>query len=275
VFIPVVLAIGGSDTSAGAGIQADLKTIHAHGAYGATVITALTSQDTAGVHASFTTPSDVLEMQLRTVLADMHLGAIKVGMVPTAEAAMKIAAVLGDSERVPLVFDPVMGSSSGFVLSSREAILSACEALTPYATLLTPNIPEAESLLGRSIRDRAQATEAARELRARFGCAVLVKGGHLPAEQDPVDILSDSDGEYELQGFRLEVSHTHGTGCCLSSAIAVQLALGAQLRFAVKEAKAFVARALLYPVTTGGSPSAFDPFCGRLHEADSPDHDHQ
>lgn len=263
-FTPVVLAIGGSDSSAGAGIQADLKTIHAHGAYAATVITAITSQDTQGVRSSFPTPAAVLGDQLRTVLADMHIGSVKLGMVPHLEAAQVIADALIDQPGLPLVVDPVMGSTSGFSLAEPSMVSELCELLAPSASLITPNIPEAEFLLGRGIQSPDEAVEAAAALRDLWGCAVLLKGGHLPDGENPVDFLADEEGEESLVGFRLEVSHSHGTGCCLSSAVASQLALGAALRFAVREAKDFVARALLFPVITGDHPSAFDPFCGRL-----------
>ena len=158
-FTPVVLAIGGSDTSAGAGIQADLKTIHAHGAYAATVVTAVTSQNTQGVQASFATPEAVLLDQLESVLRDLHIGSVKLGMVPRKESARIIADTLASRPSLPLVVDPVMGSTSGFSLAEPDLVSELCELLAPQATVITPNIPEAGSL-GRSISTCDEAAEA-------------------------------------------------------------------------------------------------------------------
>ena len=226
----VVLTIAGSDSSAGAGIQQDLKTITAHGCYGATVITSITSQNTLGVQSTMTVPPHVVASQLSAVLTDLEPRAVKIGMLPDAAVAEAVTDVLGSylqQHRVAVVYDPVMISSSGFVLMEDEAIEFITRQLFPLCTLITPNLPEAERL-GDSLSPYAY----------------LLKGGH--AEGDvTTDVLHLPDGTVsEFSTLRVNSRNLHGTGCTLSSAIASCLALGCSLHEAVRRAKAFVTAAI-------------------------------
>ena len=226
----VVLTIAGSDSSAGAGIQQDLKTITAHGCYGATVITSLTSQNTLGVLASLAVPAGVVASQINAVLSDLEPAAIKIGMIPNKEVAEAIVDELKpylQQHTVPVVYDPVMVSTSGFCLMHPDAIQYVATHLFPLCTLITPNLPEAEQL-GDTLAPYAY----------------LLKGGH--AEGDVMtDVLHLPDGtktEYSTE--RITTRNLHGTGCTLSSAIASRLALGCDIPDAVSQAKTFVTAAI-------------------------------
>ena len=267
---PVVLSIAGSDSSGGAGLQADLKTIHAHGAYAATVVTAITAQNTRGVQATFSLTADVVSAQLRSVFEDLHVGAVKTGMLPDAATIEVVASALREHLGPPVVVDPVLRASSGRALMEADGLEALTRELFPLATLVTPNIPEASHFYGAPLENIAHTEAAARALGEAWGCAVLIKGGHLPDDQDPIDTLFAAGEVQTFRGFRLSVTHSHGTGCCLASAIAAQLAFGATLPYAISEAKAFVARSLLHPVDIGSEPAAFDPFCGALRDPESP-----
>ena len=226
----VVLTIAGSDSSAGAGIQQDLKTIVAHGCYGATVITSVTSQNTLGVQSAMAVPPAVVASQISAVLTDLEPAAIKIGMIPdkaVAEAIVDILKPYLQQHSVPVVYDPVMVSTSGFYLMQPDAIEYIAAHLFPLCTLITPNLPEAERL-GDSLKPYAY----------------LLKGGH--AEGDVMtDVLHLPDGtQTEFSTPRIDTRNLHGTGCTLSSAIASQLALGCTLAEAVSRAKAFVTAAI-------------------------------
>ncbi len=220
--IPVALTIAGSDPSGGAGIQADVKTFSALGAYGTSVITALTAQSTTGVTGVHEVPVDFVRAQLDTLLADVRIDSVKVGMLGSAA----LAAAVGDYLREPLahlvrVLDPVMVSTSGSRLLDEDAV-DAVRALLPYADVITPNLPEAAVLTG---RNPATTVEGMREqaalLRNDFGARrVLVKGGHLEDTADAVDLWLDEDGERVYAAVRVPTRNTHGTGCTLSSALA-------------------------------------------------------
>jgi hydroxymethylpyrimidine/phosphomethylpyrimidine kinase len=240
----IALTIAGSDSSGGAGIQADLKTFSAFGVYGASAITALTAQNTRGVAAVEPVAARFVVAQIDAVLGDLEVGAIKTGMLANAEIVAAVAGRLSATAGLPLVVDPVMVATSGDVLLTDDAIESVKRQLIPLATLITPNLPEAARLLGtEAAADDAQAAEQARAL-FRFGCgAVLLKGGHGTGEA-AVDILCDPSGTERLVRPRIATPHTHGTGCTLSAAIAALLAQGVALREAVVRAKDFVWQAL-------------------------------
>lgn len=226
----VVLTIAGSDSSAGAGIQQDLKTITAHGCYGATVITSLTSQNTLGVQASLAVPAGVVASQINAVLSDLEPAAIKIGMIPNKEVAEAIVDELKtylQQHSIPVVYDPVMVSTSGFCLMHPDAIQYVTTHLFPLCTLITPNLPEAEQL-GDTLAPYAY----------------LLKGGH--AEGDVMtDVLHLPDGtKIAFSSERITTRNLHGTGCTLSSAIASRLALGCDIPDAVSLAKTFVTAAI-------------------------------
>jgi hydroxymethylpyrimidine/phosphomethylpyrimidine kinase len=254
---PCVLTIAGSDSGGGAGIQADLKTIAAHRCYGASVLAALTAQNTRGVTAVHDVPPAFVRDQLHAVLTDLDCRAAKTGMLSQAAVIAEVAAALATFAVPNLVVDPVMISKSGHRLLSEDAIAAMRERLIPMARVVTPNAHEAGALLGREVASVADARGAAVAL-GRLGCrAVLVKGGHLEDGDHAVDILWDAArGLREISGPRLSAAHTHGTGCSLSAAIASNLALGWSLDDAVARAKNWLAEAMRagYPVGGGISP---------------------
>jgi hydroxymethylpyrimidine/phosphomethylpyrimidine kinase len=241
---PIALTIAGSDSSGGAGIQADLKTFSALGVYGASAITALTAQNTRGVTAVEPVAAGFVVAQIDAVLGDLEVGAIKTGMLANAEIVEAVAGRLSATAGLPLVVDPVMVATSGDVLLTDDAIEAVKRQLIPLASLITPNLPEAARLLGaKQAADDAQAIDQARALLA-FGCgAVLLKGGH-GTGATALDILCDPSGIERLVRPRIATPHTHGTGCTLSAAIAAFLAQGVALREAVVRAKDFVWQAL-------------------------------
>jgi hydroxymethylpyrimidine/phosphomethylpyrimidine kinase len=247
----IALTIAGSDSSGGAGIQADLKTFSAFGVYGASVITALTAQNTRGVQGIEVVPAVFVVAQLHSVLSDLDVGAIKTGMLANAEIVEAVAGVLRAAPPRPLVVDPVMVATSGDVLLAPEAVDALKRELVPLATLLTPNLPEAAMLLGCGPAGaEAAIVEQAQALRA-LGCpAVLVKGGHASGDT-AVDILAWEQGINRLVRPRVDTLHSHGTGCTLSAAIAALLAQGLPLGEAVARAKDYVWRALQHGRTLG------------------------
>jgi hydroxymethylpyrimidine/phosphomethylpyrimidine kinase len=241
---PIALTIAGSDSSGGAGIQADLKTFSAFGVYGASVITALTAQSTRGVAAVEPVAAPFVVAQIEAVLADLDVGAVKTGMLADADIVAAVSRSLRRVGRRPLVVDPVMVATSGDVLLAPDAVEAMRRDLVPLATLITPNLPEAASLLDASpAADEAEAVAQAKALRF-LGCdAVLLKGGHAVGDT-AVDYLCDGAGIERFVRPRLDTPHTHGTGCTLSAAIAALLAQGVGLREAVGRAKSFVWQAL-------------------------------
>jgi hydroxymethylpyrimidine kinase/phosphomethylpyrimidine kinase/thiamine-phosphate diphosphorylase len=238
-----VLAIAGSDSSGGAGIQADLKTVTLLGSYGASVITALTAQNTRGVAAIHAPPVEFIAAQLDAVLSDLTIDVVKTGMLNNAETVTLVAERLRAAGRRIVVVDPVMRAKGGTDLADREAVTALKNLLIPLTYLLTPNIPEAERLIGLSISDESDMEEAARLLWRLGARNVLIKGGHLPAG-DAVDILYDGRAFSRFPAPRLLTKNTHGTGCTLASAIAAFLARGEPLPQAVGRAKEFVTNAI-------------------------------
>lgn len=237
-----VLSIAGSDSSGGAGIQADLKTITMNGAYGMTAVTALTAQNTTGVTDIMNVTPDFLAEELDAVFTDIRPDAVKIGMVSEAELIRVIARKLKEYRASHIVLDPVMVATSGAKLISDDAISSLTEYLLPLAELITPNIPEAEQLSGRAITSEEDMITAAREISGRYGCCTLLKGGH--SLNDANDLLC-RDGEILwFRGKRIHNPNTHGTGCTLSSAIAANLAKGFPLDDSVGRAKEYISGAL-------------------------------
>ena len=219
-----VLTIAGSDCSGGAGIQADIKTISALGCYAASAITAITVQDTCGVKEVFPLPAEYVGAQIDTVIEDIMPDAVKIGMVTDKNIITAVAASLSKHD-IPIVFDPVLVSSSGHPLVSPEALGILTERLIPICTLLTPNIPEARLLSGMDISSAADMTAAAKMLARNTGSNILLKGGHLGTGKT-IDILVDREAKHETiyEHDRIDTRNLHGTGCTLSSAIASMLA---------------------------------------------------
>jgi hydroxymethylpyrimidine/phosphomethylpyrimidine kinase len=245
------LTIAGSDPSGGAGIQGDLKTFSAHGVYGMAVITALTVQNTVGVRDAFDVPPDLVRAQLDAVLDDIPVGAAKTGMLSVPETIEAVASVLGDRRLPFLVVDPVMVATSGDALLRDDAVEVLVARLFPLATLITPNVPEAERLTGLEITTVGGMRAAAEALVRRGARGVLVKGGHLEGDR-VVDLLHCDGAFHEFGAPRLATPHTHGTGCALAAAIAAHLSRGASLPDAVARARAFVRRGIERAVVLGG-----------------------
>jgi hydroxymethylpyrimidine/phosphomethylpyrimidine kinase len=237
----IALTIAGSDSSGGAGIQADLKTFSAFGVYGASVITALTAQNTLGVQGIETVSAAFVAEQLRSVLTDLDVGAVKTGMLANAEIVEVVASALGSVSPCPLVVDPVMVATSGDVLLAPEAVNAIKRHLLPLATLVTPNLPEAAILLAsRQARNEEEMTTQGKALLGAAGChAVLIKGGH-DVGDDATDILVSAAGVERFVRPRIATLHSHGTGCTLSAAIAALLSQGTALPEAVDRAKTYV-----------------------------------
>jgi hydroxymethylpyrimidine/phosphomethylpyrimidine kinase len=243
---PVALTIAGSDSSGGAGIQADLKTFAALGVYGTCAITALTAQNTRGVRGVHAVPPEFVVAQVDAVLDDLPVGAVKTGMLATA-GIVRAVAELAAAGRLPrLVVDPVMIASSGDRLLEPDAEQVYLSALLPHAAVLTPNLREAEVLLGAPIRTLAEQRDAARALAELGPPTVVVKGGHAVADvpDEAVDVVWDRRSVHELRGPRMDTANNHGTGCTFASAIAACLAAGGDVLSAVGIAKPFVFRAL-------------------------------
>lgn len=237
-----VLIIAGSDSGGGAGIQADIKAVTMMGAYAATAITAITVQNTLGVHGVHPLPLDVIEAQARAVLDDIGADAIKTGMLGSVEVVERVAAIL-DTATAPAVVDPVMIAKGGAPLLADEAVQAVRTLMIPRAALLTPNAPEAEALTGLAVIDLEGQRRAGAVLLDMGARAVLMKGGHVPGET-VIDLLLTPSGETMLEGPRIETTSTHGTGCTLASAIAAGLAQGWTLEVAVTEAWAYVSEAI-------------------------------
>lgn len=237
-----VLTIAGSDPSGGAGVQADIKTIAAHGMYAMSALTALTAQNTTGVYETFDLPPEFVGRQLDCVFSDIRPDAVKIGMVSNADIIAAVAGRLRLYRAENIVLDPVMVSTSGARLLSEDAQYALVERLLPLSRVVTPNIPEAEALSGRPVRDRDGMRRAAQELYARHGVAVLIKGGHLPDCAD--DLLYDNGEESWICAGRVDNPNTHGTGCTLASAIACGLAAGMDLYGSVRSAKDYLSGAL-------------------------------
>ena len=251
-----ILTIAGSDSSGGAGIQADLKTIAAHKMYGMSAITSLTAQNTMGVYDILDVSKTFLENELDAIFTDIYPDAIKTGMVSDKRLIEVIAKKLTEYKARNIVIDPVMVATSGARLLKEDAIETLRQRLLPLASLITPNIPETEVLSGMEIGNKEEMERAARKLFDSYGLAVLVKGGH--SINDANDFLICKDGEFWLSGERVDNKNTHGTGCTLSSAIACELAAGKDMYSAVKAAKEYLTGALRAGLDLGKGSGPLD-----------------
>ena len=236
------LTIAGSDSSGGAGIQADIKTMMANGVYAMSAITALTAQNTTGVTAIMEATEEFLGEELDNIFTDIFPDAVKIGMVSSSGLIIKIAEKLKEYDAKNIVVDPVMVATSGARLISEDAVSTLKEYLFPLAQILTPNIPEAEVLSGMTITSEAEMMEAAKVIGDQYGCAVLLKGGH--KVNDANDLLYHKGTCQWFYGKRIDNPNTHGTGCTLSSAIASNLAKGFPMDVSVERAKAYISGAL-------------------------------
>ncbi len=242
---PRILIIAGSDSGGGAGIQADIKAVTMMGGFAMTAITALTAQNTLGVQDVFPVPEDFLLKQVKAVDDDLGVDAVKIGMLATPELAHIVGGLLKSRfARVPVILDPVMVATSGDALNDIGTI-DALREIAPFATLVTPNIPELGALVGTSIADEAGMREAALAFADEIGRAVLAKGGHLPGDE-LADLLVHPDGRVtRWTDSRIDTKHTHGTGCTLASALATGLGAGLSLDDATARARAYVRAAIL------------------------------
>lgn len=241
---PRILAIAGSDSSGGAGIQADIKTITMLGGYAMTAITAVTAQNSVGVQAIAPMGADMVRSQIDACVEDIGVDAIKIGMLHDAQIIEAVADALADVG-APIVLDPVMVSTSGATLIAPDAIAAMRARLFPIAMLLTPNLPELEHLLGRTLRSSELMSEGAAELAGASGVAVLAKGGHTDTDRIIDKLQVPGQRSVAFEDARIDTVHTHGTGCTLSSAIATLLGHGQSLEHAVRLARQFVRRAIL------------------------------
>jgi hydroxymethylpyrimidine/phosphomethylpyrimidine kinase len=255
--LPVALTIAGSDSGGGAGIQADLKTFAALGVHGCSVITALTAQNTITVSAIHDVPPDFVRAQFDAVVPDLHPAAAKTGMLSSPEIIETVARAVEDYGLAQLVVDPVMVAKGGAKLLRDEAVSALRSRLLPLAAVITPNLPEAEVLLGRPVHSLDERRQAARDLQALGPRAVVVKGGH--AEGDAVDILFDGEDLVELRADRIATANTHGSGCTFSAAIAAGLARGLPVRGAVEAAKEFITGAIAGAIEAGSGHGPVNP----------------
>jgi hydroxymethylpyrimidine/phosphomethylpyrimidine kinase len=250
--IPKALTIAGSDSGGGAGIQADLKTFAAFGVYGCSVITAITAQNTQHVTGIEPVSPNMVRKQLEAVLSDIRPDVVKTGMLGYANVIRAVTSSLSAARRIPLVVDPVMLSKSGDALLDQDAPATLVDLLFPLADLITPNIPEAEVLTGRTLKTSDDFERAARQLHSMGARAVLLKGGHRPRLQDKSDLESNEvvdlfyDGRelHSIRGPWVNTPHTHGTGCTLASSIAAGLAQGLELHPAILQARTYLTKAL-------------------------------
>jgi hydroxymethylpyrimidine/phosphomethylpyrimidine kinase len=253
------LTIAGSDSSGGAGIQADLKTFAAFGLYGASAITAVTAQSTKGVEAIAPLPADLVTAQIEAVAGDLAIHATKVGMLATAAIVEAVAAAVEELDLPLVVVDPVLVSTTGDRLLDADGVQALRLELMPLARVVTPNIPEAEALSGRRIASADDAREAARRIHDMGASAVIITGGH-SGGPDVVDLLFDGRAFHEFRVPRVESAHTHGTGCTFASAVAAGLALGRELPEAAARAQQYVAGAIAHAPGLGHGRGPLDHF---------------
>ena len=254
--LPVALTIAGSDSGGGAGIQADLKTFAALGVHGTSAITAITAQNTTGVTDILELPVDLVRKQIAAVVDDIGVQAAKTGMLSSAAIIGAVAEAVRDYGLTPLVVDPVMIAKGGAKLLREDAIDALRERLIPLAAVVTPNLPEAEVLLGRPISSLDERKRAARDLVAMGAGAAVVKGGHA---DDATDVYFDGSQMIELRAARIDTVNTHGSGCVFSAAIAAWLARGADPLQAAREAKSFITEAIANSLQIGRGHGPVNP----------------
>lgn len=266
------LTIAGSDSSGGAGIQADLKTMTMNGVFAMSAITALTAQNTTGVTGIFNVTPEFLKAQLDAVFTDIFPDAVKIGMVSNGELILVIGEILKEYQARHIVVDPVMVATSGAALLEPDAVKILKEKLLPLAEVITPNIPETQILWGRGIHSAEEMEQAAKEISKAYGCNVLCKGGH--SLNDANDVLAETDGTVTwFAGTRVDNPNTHGTGCTLSSAIAANLAKGYDLKEAVKRAKEYITQALEAGLDLGKGSGPMDHTLGGVNTAEWLNHE--
>jgi len=253
------LTIAGSDSGAGAGIQADLKTFAAHGVYGTCAITAVTAQNTLGVVCWQALEADLVTAQIEAVVADIGTDAVKIGMLANAAIAEAVAAAIRDLDLPQVVVDPVLIAKGGDRLLAEEAIATIRLELLPLAHVVTPNIPEAEALTGSSIHSLEDMRDAAMRILRLGPRVVLVKGGHAGGAES-IDVCVTAAGSFEIRGPRIDTPHTHGTGCTLASAIAANLALGLPEREAIELAREYLDGAIRHAPGVGGGHGPLNHF---------------
>ena len=240
-----VLIVAGSDSGGGAGIQADIKTVTALGGFAMTAVTALTAQNTLGVHGVIGIEPGFIRQQIEVVIGDLGVDAIKTGMLHSTPVIKAVASAIRDlAPETPLVVDPVMVAKGGAPLLEEEAVATLRDALLPLATVVTPNLPEAGVLLGRDVSDRDKMEEAANALRGLGPAAVLLKGGHLPGSEIVDFLAAGGAPPVRWKAAKIDTRHTHGTGCTLASAVAAGLAQGLALEPAVSRARNYVRGAI-------------------------------
>jgi hydroxymethylpyrimidine/phosphomethylpyrimidine kinase len=259
VIVATALTIAGSDSSGGAGIQADLKTFAALGVYGTSAITAITAQNTMGVTAVLAMPADLVTDQIEAVAGDIEIHATKTGMLASAAIVEAVVAAIEELDLPNVVVDPVMIAKSGDRLVDDEGVRALRVELLPRALVVTPNLPEAEALSEMRISSAADTREAARRIHALGPAAVIVKGGHASGAEI-VDLLFDGERFHEFRTPRIPTANTHGTGCTFASAIAAYLALGRSLADAAGEAQAYVAGAIRHGLAIGHGHGPLDHF---------------
>jgi hydroxymethylpyrimidine/phosphomethylpyrimidine kinase len=255
------LTIAGSDSGGGAGIQADLKTFAAHGVYGTSAITAVTAQNTLGVFGVTALPPEMVVAQIDAVASDLRPAAIKIGMLADPSVVRAVASALRRHALSPVVLDPVMVAKGGDRLLTDDAVGALRDVLLPLATVVTPNLPEAEVLTGLRASTPEEMLVIAKRLVEMGARSALVKGGHL--DGDAVDVWTDGREQLRLSSPRIETRHTHGTGCTLSSAIAANLALGRALPDAIRAAKAYVSGAITHAPGLGAGHGPLAHFWNR------------
>lgn len=257
------LTIAGSDSSGGAGIQADLKTFAALGVYGTSVITAVTAQNTVGVLEAAVLSADLVTTQIEAIAGDIQIHAVKTGMLGDAAVVEAVAAAIKDLELPLLVVDPVLASTSGSRLLDDDGLQMLCAELLPLALVVTPNIPEAEVLSGTRIESDDDLKDAARRIHDLGAAAVIVTGGHRSSE-DVTDVLFDGHQFSRFIVPRVDVANVHGTGCAFAAAVAAYLALGHQLSDSASSAQQFVANAIARSLEIGGGGRVLDHFGGGI-----------
>ncbi len=261
--IPVALTIAGSDSGGGAGIQADLKTFAAMGVHGTSAVTAITAQNTVTVTEIHEVPVRVIRAQIDAVVDDIGVQAAKTGMLSSAEIIEAVSLAIREHGIENLVVDPVMVAKGGARLLQNDAVAALYRYLLPLAAVVTPNIPEAEVLLGRPLATLDDRREAARDLVALGPRAAVVKGGHAAADSDAIDVYYDGSEMVELAGRRVDTKNTHGSGCAFSAAIAAGLAKGEGTLEAVRAAKAFINGAIEHSLALGSGHGPVNPMFER------------
>ncbi len=247
----VGLTIAGSDSGGGAGIQADIKAMQANGVFAASVITAVTAQNTQAVEQAYELPVSLIEAQMDAVLSDIRIDAAKTGMLSSSAIIEAVARKIDAYEIKSLIVDPVMISKSGYALLKEEAVAALKEKLLPLALLVTPNAHEAAHLGGMQVSNVDDAKEAARRIHAMGTRAVLVKGGHLQGEKEAVDVLFDGAHFHTFSAPLVPTKHTHGTGCTYAAAITANIAKGCSLRESIARAKRYVTDAIRHGLDIG------------------------